>query len=238
VGSERDEECSEVSTGELSLKGAGGGFPVLSKIQEAFGDAIEMGKVIACKNLPLDDGELDIDLVEPTGMIRGLHQCQAGVEMVKALDGPAATIRRVIIHDPEDAAGLVIRWSGHHLLDEPVKRGDTILGFTAAKDAGPVDDQGGDIGPATAARGLVLDVHGSARPTTLGGVLAAVSLNAGLFIGGDHERVIFQRPVGGPREPARARLWRRSRDHEGRSNRGDTTVGGSLHAADATARYR
>jgi hypothetical protein len=58
-----------------------------------------------------------------------------------------------------------------------------------------VDIQGGDIGPGTEARALVLDVHGSAQPTTLRDVLAAACLNAGLFIGGDHELSIFQRPV-------------------------------------------
>jgi len=55
-----------------------------------------------------------------------------------------------------------------------------------------VDIQPGDIGPGAAAEVLVLDMHRSAWPTGLRGVFAAASLNAGLFIGGDHEFVVLQ----------------------------------------------
>ena len=89
----------------------------------------------------------------------------------------------------------MIRWPRHHLFDKPVKRGDAILGFTAAKDAGMVDVQGGDISPGAAARVLVLDVHRSTRSAVLGGMLAAAGLNAGFFIGGDHELIVLQRSV-------------------------------------------
>jgi hypothetical protein len=41
----------------------------------------------------------------------------------------------------------------------------------------------------------VLDMHGSTRPALLRGMLAAAGLNAGLFIGGDHELIILQRPA-------------------------------------------
>ena len=102
---------------------------------------------------------------------------------------------RAIVHNPEDATGVVIRRSGHHLLDEPVKGCDAILGFTTAKDSGAVEVQRGNIGPGTATEVLMLDLHGSARPATLRGVLAAAGLDAGLFIGGDHEFVILQRPA-------------------------------------------
>ena len=38
----------------------------------------------------------------------------------------------------------------------------------------------------------MVDLHGSAWPTGLRGMLAAAGLNAALFIGGDHEFIIFQ----------------------------------------------
>ncbi len=104
-------------------------------------------------------------------------------------------MRRAIVHDPEDAAGVVIRRSCHHLLDEPVKGCDSILGLAAAKDSGSVDVQCRDVGPSAATEVLMLDMHGSARTATLRGVFAAASLNAGLFIGGDDEFVILQRPT-------------------------------------------
>jgi hypothetical protein len=78
------------------------------------------------------------------------------------------------------------------LLDEPVKRGDAILRFTAPKDSGVVDIQARDIGSGATAKVLVLDMHRSAWPTGLRGMFAAAGLNPGLFIGGDHEFVILQ----------------------------------------------
>jgi len=64
------------------------------------------------------------------------------------------------------------------LLDQPVKRGDAVLRFTAAKDSGVVDIQPGDIGPGAAAEVLVLDMHRSAWPTGLRGMFAAALLVA------------------------------------------------------------
>ena len=58
--------------------------------------------------------------------------------MAETLNGSDASMRRAVVHDPEDATGVMIRRPRHHLFDEPVKRGDAILGFTAAKDAGMV----------------------------------------------------------------------------------------------------
>jgi len=100
---------------------------------------------------------------------------------------------RAIVHDPEDATGVVIRRPCHHLLDESVKGCDTILRFAAPKDSGPVDVQCRDVGPGATTEVFMLDMHGSARTATLRGVFAAARLNAGLFIGGDNEFVILQR---------------------------------------------
>src|SRR5260370_7647701 len=52
--------------------------------------------------------------------------------------------------------------------------------------------QTGDVGAGTAGEVQVLAMHGSAWATGLGGMLAAGGLNAGLFIGGNHEFVILQ----------------------------------------------
>jgi hypothetical protein len=65
-------------TGELPFEGMRGGFPIILKIQEAFGDGVEIRKIIGCEDLALDNGEVDFDLVEPTGMDRGHARASSG----------------------------------------------------------------------------------------------------------------------------------------------------------------
>lgn len=176
---------------ELPFKRLGSSCPVVLKVQKAFGDGVEIRKVIGRQDLPLDDREIDFDLVEPTCMNRRMHERQAGVKIPQTLGGAGPTVCRAIVHDPEDAPGIVIRRSCHDLLHEPVKGRDAILGFAAAKDSGPVDVQCRDVGPGATTEVLMLDMHGRARTATLRRVFAAASLNAGLFIRGDDEFVIL-----------------------------------------------
>ena len=138
-GTELNKEFGEVLTGELPFEGPRSGLPVILKIQKTFGDGIEIGKVVGCQNLPLDNREVDFDLVEPTGMDGGMHERQAGIKITEAFGGSVATMRRAVVHDPEDTTGVAIGWPCHHLFDQPVKGGDAVLTFAAAKDAGPVD---------------------------------------------------------------------------------------------------
>ena len=97
-----------------------------------------------------------------------------------------------VVDDPEDAAGVIIRRSGHDLFDEPIKRCNAIWGFTAAEDSGVVYIECSDIGPGAAAKVLMLDPQGSVRPAGLGGMLAPAGLNAGLFDGGDDKLILLQ----------------------------------------------
>jgi hypothetical protein len=54
-GTELDEDLGEILTGELPFEGPRSGRPVILKIQEAFGDGVEIGKIIGCQDLPLDN---------------------------------------------------------------------------------------------------------------------------------------------------------------------------------------
>ncbi len=80
-GAELNEEFVEVLAGELPFEGLSRSRPVVLKVQEALGDSVEVGKIIGRQDLPLDDREVDFDLVEPAGMNRSMHQRQAGVEI-------------------------------------------------------------------------------------------------------------------------------------------------------------
>ena len=80
-GAELDEEFVEVLAGELPLEGLGRSCPIRLKIHKALGDSVEVGKIIGCQDLSLEDREIDFDLVEPTGVNRRMHERQAGIEI-------------------------------------------------------------------------------------------------------------------------------------------------------------
>ena len=89
-GTEFSEEFGKVVTGEFPFEGPRCGLPVILKIQEAFGDGVEIRKIIGCEDLALDNGEVDFDLVEPTRTSWGMHEGQAGIAIPEALNGSGA----------------------------------------------------------------------------------------------------------------------------------------------------
>jgi hypothetical protein len=52
---------------------------VVLKIEEALGDAAEIGKIVGRQDLALDNRETGLDLVEPTGMNWGMHEHRTGI---------------------------------------------------------------------------------------------------------------------------------------------------------------
>jgi len=66
-------------------------FPTRSRLARKylFGDGIEIGKIVGCQDIPLDDQEIDFDLVEPTGMNRGVHERE-----------PARLVGERVVEDP------------------------------------------------------------------------------------------------------------------------------------------
>ena len=71
-------QFSEIIPRELPLEGLRRCFPVVLKIEETFGDGIQIGEVVRSENLALHDREVDLHLVEPTGMNGGVNQLQSG----------------------------------------------------------------------------------------------------------------------------------------------------------------
>jgi len=79
------------------------------------------------------------------------------------------------------------------LIDQSIEGCKAVLGFTAAEDSGVVHVQCSDIGPGATTKVLVLDTHGSMRPTVLGAVLPTAGRNAGLFVGRDDKLIFLER---------------------------------------------
>ena len=117
---------------------------------------------------------------------------------------------RTVVDNPEDAAGIVVRRSGHYLLDQAVKGCDAVLALAATKDPGMVDIQAGDVGPGPAAKVLMLDLHAAPRSAGASGVFPASGLDACFLVGGDHKLIVFQRlssPFAGVKIQQSARFF-------------------------------
>ena len=69
----------KILTGELPFERSSSGFPVILEIEETLGEGVEIGQIVGSKDLPLDNREIDFDLVEPAGMSWGVYEHQACV---------------------------------------------------------------------------------------------------------------------------------------------------------------
>ena len=155
---------------------------MILEIEETFGDGFEVGKVVRSEDFPLDDGEIDFDLVEPTGMNGAVDQNDTRESMGGA-----------IVDNPKYAAGIIIGRPSHDLLNQSVKRGDSIARFTTAEHCGAVNVERSQIGPSAAPLIFVFNFHGRPGLRGQGRMKTTSGLNAGFFIGGDDEFIVMKR---------------------------------------------
>ena len=75
MGGELGEKRGEIGFGELPFEGLCRCFPVVLEVEQAFGQLVQAGEVVRGKDFSLDDGEVDLDLIEPTGMDWPMNEC-------------------------------------------------------------------------------------------------------------------------------------------------------------------
>jgi hypothetical protein len=150
-------------TCEFPLEGLRHGLVVGLKGEQALFDRGQRREVVGGKDLALDDGEIDFDLVEPAGMNGTMDRNQARIFRLESGHAARPAMRGAIVHDPEDPAGLVVGWLVHNVADQSLERRDAGLAFTAAKHFGAMDIEGGQVSPGAATDVFVLDAHGHTR---------------------------------------------------------------------------
>jgi len=192
MGSELVEELSKIVTREFPLERLCHGLVVSLKGEQALFDRGQRREVVGGKDLALDDGEVDFDLVEPAGMNGTMDRNEARIFRLESGHAARSAMRGAIVHNPEDPASLVVGWLVHDVADQSLERRDAGLAFTAAKHFGAVDVEGRQVGPRAATDVFVLDAHGHARLRWQRRVYTRPRLDAGLLIGGQHELVIAQ----------------------------------------------
>ena len=111
------------------------------------------------EQLTLNDGEVDLDLVEPTGVDRGVDQDDVGPPGLEARGGPRATMGRAIVGDEIHAMRGTIGFRGHDPRDKTLKRGDAGLAFATPEQPGAMHVQGGQVCQRTGTRIFMFDTE-------------------------------------------------------------------------------
>ena len=92
LGAESREESPKVLTRELPLEGTGSRLPVVLKIEEVLSQSVEIGKVIGRKHFALNNREVNLDLIEPTGVNGSMHESEATIAIAQTLCGSNPTV--------------------------------------------------------------------------------------------------------------------------------------------------
>jgi len=106
------EKPAEVGAYDLPFKWFGNGFVVCLKGQDAQFEFSEIGEVVWSEKLSLKDREINLDLVQPTGVNGRIHENGIGLPLAKTAESGPAAVRRSVVGDPENAPSRTIGFPG------------------------------------------------------------------------------------------------------------------------------
>ena len=121
----------QIFAGEGPPEGGGTTFVVGLESQQPLFELGQRTEVVGGENFSLNDRQVDLDLVEPTGMDRGVDQNGVGPLGAEPVGGLLPAMSRTIVHDPEDPAGGPIGRLVHDLTDQSIHGANTIFAFAA-----------------------------------------------------------------------------------------------------------
>jgi hypothetical protein len=120
------------------------------------------------------------------------HRFYSNWESLQARHASLTSMRRPVVEDPEDPAGVSIRCLSHDFSYQSVKGYNPGGGLAMTKKLEAMHVEGGQISPSPAAFIFVFHFHGRSGSGTQGGMEARMGLDAGLLIGRNDELVVSQ----------------------------------------------
>ena len=105
---ELDDERMKVTTREGPLEWLGGLLVAILEGHQTPFKLSQIGKVAWCEKLALDDGEVDLDLVQPACVNRRVDQNDVAPFYTKAGSGTRATMGRAVVGDKKNATRTTI----------------------------------------------------------------------------------------------------------------------------------
>ncbi len=175
------------------LEGFGALLITLLKSEEIIFELKDRVHVIWGEDLPLHNGEVDLDLVEPTSVDGKINRVNCGPGLLQSpYRGCTAMYGAVIDHEKDaicSAVGRLLHDLGHEL----IKGFDVGFGFAATEKFRTMHIPGDEVSQGATAYILVLDAHDLARSWWLRRMRAHPRLNAGLLVGTQNVLVREQR---------------------------------------------
>ena len=175
-------EAPQVVPGVFPLEGLGTLLVTNLKGQDAILQFEDRLDVVGRKDLALQDGEVDLDLVEPAGVDRKENRLEAGPDSLKSDDGGIPAMHRAIVEDEEDTMGRPVRWLRQDLRDESIEGRNAGPGLAATEEPGPMHVPSGEVGQRTTPLVFMFDPRRLARPSRPRGMGPYPRLDAGLLV--------------------------------------------------------
>jgi len=147
----------EISSSELPRERLGYFLIIVLEAQQPFGQGIFVGHVQGCQNLALDDGEIDLNLIQPTGMHGQRDRYGIGIHITQPRWKGTPMMGAASIHNPENSSGCLVRILGHNQVDELIESGNARVGSDASEDHAAEDVPGRMIGHSSLALVLEFD---------------------------------------------------------------------------------
>ena len=194
------EEFIEIVSRKLPIKRLSVSIRVESSPEsvDTLSDGIKVREGIRGKRFPLQDREIDFDLVEPARMYWQSNSYGIAELLSKTLWECCRTVRAPLVDDPEYSSSRLVRLAGHDLVNETMKRFDTVRLFQASEDSRSANVKRGDVRPRAATLVLVLNMLTSPVGADIGVVNSIACLNACLLVGRDNKFVRTQTPAVPP----------------------------------------
>ena len=120
-------------------------------------EVVEVGEVVGREDFALDDREVDLGLVEPAGVDRGVDEDQVRPCALEAVDRCLAAVRGAVVDDHEHALGFAVGLDAQELFEERVEGDDSVLGCAAIEALRAPGVPGGEVAECSFAFVLMLD---------------------------------------------------------------------------------
>jgi len=134
----------------------------------------------------LDHGEVYFNLVQPTGMNRGVNLDRIRIPVGESFDRLLSSVGRPVIRHPKHAISRAIRLLLHHQINQSMKGFNPGLLFAQTENLCSMDIPGSHVGKSSTPFVFSLNPAGAMLLRWGAGANTFAGLNAGFFISTDH----------------------------------------------------